>query len=85
MADFVVCIKDINWYCGRRVHPNPPKKGRVYTVLANKSRKGGGTYIQLAEYPAKQWFVDRPFRPLSPSRLDIFRQVNVPITEKTDG
>lgn len=81
MADFVVCINSRRWFnCRGRVHPNPPKKGNVYTVRASKE-KPRGVFIQLAEY-SNEWFSARAFRPLNNKRLDIFHKVDVPITEE---
>lgn len=69
-----VCIAD-RWEqsLDRAPSPNPPVKGRIYTVSAVRPVSFIGTVLNLAELDADQWWQANCFRPVQENRLDTLR------------
>lgn len=74
---FVVCIKDVDWKNRKGQFPEDggPRKGSVCTVNDNRT-KHRHLMFHFVEHPG--WYNARYFRPLDPSRLDIFLSTKTP-------
>lgn len=87
VGQHVVCVDDKNWGVPGYGGDAGPVKGNVYTIYA-VTKVGSVAAVQLEEKRAAirwgGWYKASRFRPLSPTRLDVFRQLLVSSKERVD-